>query len=177
MMFQYSSADIQTQLDALPTLMRAWFGWLGLIVLLAPLSFVRRRQGRIALIFSAVFIPALLVIIHSSGITYVISWLHLLLWVPLLAYLAREVRVGRIAVASPLGVWTLITVCTLVVSLVFDLRDGIRWLAGERGIINPQPSIYLPFVTIPAMILAFALTAWYLGPAIRGTANRLRPGS
>ena len=49
-----------------------------------------------------------------------------------------------------------------MISLVFDLSDVIRWLAGERGILSFGPGIYLPWVTVPVMSAALATTAWYV---------------
>lgn len=49
-MFEYTSAYIQAQLNALPALFRAWFAWLGLVILILPFAFVRHRQGRILMV-------------------------------------------------------------------------------------------------------------------------------
>lgn len=172
-MFQYDFADIQAQLDTLPTLLRAWFGWIGAVVLVSPLLFLRRRQGRVAALYSLLFLPLLLLTLHIVGITYLISFLHLALWVPLLGYLARELRNGRITLVSALGFWTIVMLATLTVSLVFDLRDAVRWIAGDRGIIAPEPGIYLPWITVPGMIAAFALLSAYVIAGLRQVRDRL----
>ena len=167
-MFTYSFADIQAQLDALPTLYRVWFAWLGLIVVILPFVFLKHRQGRVAMLFALAFIPLLLVVVHSTGITYVISFLHVALWLPLLWYLARELRAERVNILSPFGLWMNVAVATLIISLVFDVRDAIRWAAGERAILDPEPGIVMPWVTIPAMLTALAIAGWsILGPRLR----------
>jgi hypothetical protein len=161
-MFQYTLADIRVQLDALPILFEVWFAWMGLIILLAPFAFWRHRQGKVAALFSIAFIPVQLILLHAAGISYSISFLHLILWGPLLYYLVRELKNRRIEISSAIGAWSLVAVATLIVSLVFDLRDAFRWLAGERGIISPGPGIYLPWITVPAMAAALATATWYV---------------
>jgi hypothetical protein len=47
-----------------------------------------------------------------------------------------------------------VAILTLVVSLVFDLRDFGRWMSGERGLIQPASGVHLPWLTIPAMVIA-----------------------
>ncbi len=161
-MFEYTFADIQAQLDSLPALLRIWFGWMGFVILLMPLAFLKHRQGKIAALFTAVFVPLLLLIVHIDGITYLISFLHLALWLPLLIYLARELKTQRIVPASLFGIWAITAVETLLITLVFDFRDAIRWLAGEKGIIDPSPGIYLSWITLPAMAIALAVFNCYI---------------
>ena len=159
-MFEYSFADIQAQLDALPALFRAWFAWLGLIVLILPFAFLRHRQGKVTALFAVAFIPLLLLLIHATGITFLISFLHLVLWLPLLFYLCRELKTKRIRPISPIGIWAYVAVTTLTISLVFDIRDAFRWLAGERSILDPQPGMVMPWITIPAIAAGLALVWW-----------------
>jgi len=179
-MFQYTFADIQAQLDHLPVLFRAWFAWLGLVVLILPFAFLKRPQGKVASLFAAVFIPLLLVLLHVVGISFFISFLHLALWIPLLFYLSRELKTGRIEPASVMGAWALLAVATLIVSLVFDIRDAVRWLAGERGVMDPRPGIHFPWITMPAMVLALASGGWYIfgsTPSPGKARRRHKPGS
>jgi hypothetical protein len=159
-MFPYSLADIKAQLEALPILFEAWFFWMGLVILLMPFAFLRHRQGKVTVIFAVVFMPVQFILLLATGISFAISFLHLILWGPLLYYLVRELKNRRVEFTSAIGIWSLVAVATLVISLVFDLRDAIRWLAGERGILSPGPGIYLPWVTVPAMAGAIAIIAW-----------------
>lgn len=161
-MFEYSIADVQMQLDALPAFLRAWFAWMGLVVVVMPFAYLNHRQGRVAAWAAAIFVPGVTVLLFASGISYLIAFWHLAVWIPLLAYLARELHLGRIRPGSPLGVWALLAVFTLTVSLVLDLRDAVRWLAGERGVMAWQPGVFLPWLTIPALVAAVVLVGWYV---------------
>ena len=161
-MFQYSFADIQSQLSAFPGLLIVWAGWIGIVVLLLPFVFFGHRQGKVASVFSAAFIPLLVVLLFMVGISHIISFLHLAIWLPLLIYLSREIRTERIKRASALGVWSITAAATLAVSLVFDLRNAVRWVIGERGIIEHEPGIYYAGITIPAMIAVFFIVGTYI---------------
>lgn len=161
-MFQYNFTEIQAQLDTLSPILRIWFVWLGLVILVLPFVFIRHRQGRVAVIFSLVFIAIQFPLLHVFGIGYFLSLPHLVLWIPLFIYLSRELKAGRIQLHSPFGVWTLIAIATLLVSLVFDIRDFVRWIAGERGLMSTGPGIVFPWFTIPAMLIGFILMGWYL---------------
>jgi hypothetical protein len=161
-MFEYTFSDIQFQLDALPDLLRIWFGWIGLVLLVGPFFFVRHRQGRVAAISAIIFIIIQFPLLHRVGITFLLSVPHLLVWIPLLVYLSRELKYGRIQLNSVFGGWTFIAILTMIFSLVFDIRDFIRWLAGERGIINPGMQLDLPWITVPALITAYFLTGYYI---------------
>jgi hypothetical protein len=165
-MFAYGFSDIQAQLDTLPLWLRLWFGWMGLVILVAPFVFLRRRQGRVAAAFSIVFLVIQLPLLHSVGLTNLLALPHLLFWVPLLVYLGRELRDRRVPIRSAIGAWMSVTVVTLIVTLVVDLRDFGRWLAGERGLIDPGPGVELPWFTIPAIVIAFAVAGWTIfGPS------------
>lgn len=161
-MLAYSLADIKAQLQTLPILFEVWFFWMGLVILLIPFAFLRHRQGKVAVLFAVSFMPVQFLLLLVTGISFTISFLHLLLWGPLLYYLVRELKNRRVEFSSAIGVWSLVAVVTLVISLVFDFRDAIRWLAGERGILSPGSGMYLPWVTLPAMAVALAIAAWQI---------------
>jgi len=36
-------------------------------------------------------------------------------------------------------VWAIVAVSILIVTLVLDVRDFVRWLGGERGLIDHAP--------------------------------------
>jgi hypothetical protein len=170
-MFEYTFSDLKDQLISLPILFRLWFYWLGLIILIPPFAFLRHRQGKVTAIYSIIFIPIQLLLLKAAGISYLISFLHLALWIPLIFYLLNELKNDRINLLSPIGIWSLLAVLTLNISLIFDIRDSIRWLAGARGIIEPAPTIYLPWVIIPGIILAIVLSMIYI---FRSNASKKR---
>ncbi len=55
---------------------------------------------------------------------------HIVLWTPLLIYIA--LRAPMINWRSVSGVWLMVFVATITVSLVLDYRDAFLWLLGDR---------------------------------------------
>jgi hypothetical protein len=161
-MFEYSYTELSAQVDRLPLAFRLWFQWLFLIIVLAPLLFLRHRQGRVAALFSMAFILVQFPLAFAVGVTHLLSLPHLLIWGPLFGYLARDLRQRRIKPRSPLGAWSIAALATLVVTLVFDLRNFAWWLAGQRGILDPGPAPDIPWGATAFMAVGLALTAWYV---------------
>jgi hypothetical protein len=161
-MFEYSYAELSAQVDSLPLAFRLWFQWLFLVIVLAPFLLLRHRQGRITALLSVIFILVQFPLAFAVGITHLLSLPHLLIWGPLFGYLAWELRHRRIRPRSILGVWSIIALATLVVTLVFDLRNFGWWLAGQRGILDPGPSPGVPWVSAAMMVVLVGVTAWYV---------------
>lgn len=148
----------------LPPHFSLWLYWMFFVIVLAPVIFVRRRQGRIVLIFSAVFLVVQLPLSRMVGLTNLLSLPHLLIWTPLVIYLLRELRERRIAPASPFGIWALTASGTAIISLVFDVRDFSRWVGGERGVVSPPPleQTSIPWLWVTLIVVALGMSVWYV---------------
>jgi hypothetical protein len=58
---------------------------------------------------------------------------HLLLWSPILIYIMRvEFKSDDFKLKSPYGVWTILLMVTIVISLLFDIRDLIIVMMGLK---------------------------------------------
>lgn len=147
----------------LPLHFSLWFYWMFFIIVLAPIVFIRRRQGRVVLVFSAIFLVVQLPLAQVVGLTNLLSLTHLLIWTPLVIYLLRELRARRIEPVSPFGTWALTASGTAIISLVFDVRDFGRWIAGDRGVVQP-PSLEqttIPWLWVILIVMALGAAAWY----------------
>jgi len=160
-MFEYSQEDIAAQVANLPLAFRIWFQWMFAVIVLAPILFVRHRQGRVALLFSLVFFALQIPLMRMVGLTNLLSLTHLVIWGPLVAYLGRELRSGGIRRESLFGIWAALASATAIISLVFDLRDFGRWIAGERGIASPPPEPAIPWMWVGLIVASLAGAAWY----------------
>ena len=160
-MFEYSQEDIASQVANLPLAFRVWFQWMFAVIVLAPILFVRHRQGRVALLFSLVFFAVQMPLMRIVGLTNLLSLTHLMIWGPLVAFLCHELRSGRIRHRSLLGVWAALASTTAIISLVFDIRDFGRWIEGERGIASPPPDPAIPWVWVGLIFASLAGAAWY----------------
>ena len=149
---------------ALPFLYNMWLQWMLVVIIVAPVVFVRHRQGRIALLGSVVLIAAQFPLISAYGLTNLLSLTHLLVWTPVVVYFCRELQAERINVKSVFGVWSLVMVASAIISLVFDVRDFGRWIMGDRGVVNPPPwaEAQIPWVWLAAIAATLALAANYV---------------
>ena len=170
-MFEYSQAEISAQVAALPLAFQLWFNWMGLVIILAPLAFLRHRQGRVVLVFSMVFIAVQLPLVRMTGLTNLLSLTHWLIWGPLLYYLCRELRNDSITRRSLFGAWAATAATTIIISLVFDVRDFGRWIGGARGVVQPATeALTIPWLWVFLITVSLATAAWYVYGA-RGQAG------
>lgn len=134
--FQYSQAELDAQVAALSMPMQLWLNWMMLVVIIMPIFFFRRPQGRIAILCSILLIATAIPTTRIVGMSNFLSLLHLIIWTPLLIYFSHQLRHQRIPIKSVFGIWSLTMITTLIISLVFDIRDFGRWLMGERGVVS-----------------------------------------
>lgn len=161
-MFQYTQADIQQQVAALPPAFQLWFQWMFAIIVLAPVLFIMYRQGRVVIAFSVIFLAVQFPLMRITGLSNFLSLTHLLIWGPLVIYLVRELETRRIKPASIFGVWALTAVTTALISLVFDVRDFGHWIAGERGVVQPAAETAIPWLWVVLIVLTVVGTWWYI---------------
>ncbi len=170
-MFEYSQADIGAQVAALPFAFQIWFQWMFYVIVLAPILFIYYRQGRVALAFSVVFLAVQFPLMRTIGLTNLLSLSHLLIWGPLVVYLCRELRMGRIARKSIFGAWSILAVATAVISLVFDVRDFSRWVAGERAIVSVPAEATVPWLWLALIIFSLLMSGWYIFGKVQHSNN------
>ena len=163
-MFEYTYAEGVEQLAALPLGIFLWLRWL-MLVNLSSLFLVRRVQARwvlAAMLFIIVANRGLLM--AGSGVVKLLSIPHLVVWLPLLPYLAMQLRSGQVDIRKPFGIWCLVVLLSDLVSVVFDLRDGAQYLLGDRAVMTPDPTAGLPVPTLLVIAASLAaLVAYVLG--------------
>jgi surface polysaccharide O-acyltransferase-like enzyme len=162
MSFQYSPAELDAQVAALPVLLQWWFNWMTLVIVLMPLLFIRRPQARVALVCAVALVAVAIPLSRIVGISHFLSLPHLVLWTPLVFYFSGQLRRGHISVKSPFGIWCLLLVATCIISLVFDARDFTRWLMGERGIMTIPENPPVPWLSLSFIIVALVAAGIYI---------------
>ncbi len=108
----------------------AWVGWLMVVNLLVPLFFLTHIEARVVL---AVFAAAGMImgfLTRRFGFTRLLGLGHFV-WFPLLFWLWG--RVGAVPPQEAFGLWLRILMATNALSLLLDVADVGRYLAGERG--------------------------------------------
>ncbi len=119
---------------ASPTWLLIWLGIMGATMLLAiPFAIKdwRARWAIIAMIGNVIVMSALF---EKFGFTRILGLAHIIFWTPLLAYLWKNRK------AYPERIWTnrwvRLAMVVILISLLFDYTDVIRWLLGERGVVS-----------------------------------------
>lgn len=107
----------------------AWVGWLMVVNLLGPLFFLTHIEAKVVL---AVFAAAGMIMGFLTGRFGFARLLGLghFVWFPLLFWLW-----GRVGAAPPqeaFGLWLRMVMATNALSLLMDVTDVGRYLAGER---------------------------------------------
>jgi len=126
--------EIDAALDAETTpIVGLWMDWMG-IVFLASILFAWKRIGaRLALLVVVLTMLGANVIYVTTGNVHLFGIAHLIFWAPLLYFLVtREIRVPNFKAASPYGIWLLLISATIVISLVFDVRDIFLVSTGQK---------------------------------------------
>jgi hypothetical protein len=163
----YTFTEAREQLYALPLAMVLWVRWLGLVNLVGPLFFLRRPQARwvLAAMLFVMITNTSMMYFGGSGLVKALSIPHLIVWVPLVVYLANQFRTGKVEIGSAFGIWLFAVMVTNFVSSVFDFRDGAEYLLGDRGVVTLDPTAAPPYVTLSAMaVLGVVMLAYAFGP-------------
>jgi hypothetical protein len=121
------------------TLAKPWWAWLFLLMLvnlLIPLVFLGTPEAHWTLIAFFVAFGIQATLFRFKGFVRLLGVGHIIPWVPLVLWLWT--RLGAIDPSTPFGQWILAVIFLNGISLVIDLVDVFRYLAGDR-----TPSITL----------------------------------
>ncbi len=125
--------DRAAQIAALSPAVLTWVAWM-MVCGFASVLFARRhRPARVTLlVFVLTMVLGSAIFLISRNI-HLLGIAHLVLWIPLLIYLLqREVRTESFDPRSAYGVWIGLWMATMVVSLLFDVRDIILVATGAK---------------------------------------------
>lgn len=110
-----------------------WMNWMLFIFVVSILFVWKHVAARLALLAFVLSAVLGLVIFNYTKQPHLIGVSHLILWTPLAIYLvAKVIKAKNFKARSPYGIWVLLLVATIVVSLVFDIKDVAMVLMGKR---------------------------------------------
>lgn len=162
-MFEYSLADVAGMLYQQPNILKYWVRWLG-ITNMACIFFVwKHKQARWVAVSMGFVMIANIPIAMALGLVKALAIPHLFAWIPLVAYLAMQVRNGKVDIKSTFGVWVLILIVTNTISVIFDVRDTVEYLAGDRGIVAVS-SANIPYLMFGIILVSIVALAFYCKP-------------
>jgi hypothetical protein len=109
-----------------------WVNFMGLVFLLSiPFAF-KRVEPRWIAISTLVLAPMIMFSLYAKfGYERVLGWGHIIAWAPALAYLWMRRSQWRVK-ETLTGKYIILVVAVMLVSLVFDISDVIRYAMGER---------------------------------------------
>ncbi len=160
-MFEYTFAEVSQQSDAQPLLLSLWLNWLTAVNLLSVLFVLRRVQARWVLGAYVVMIALNIPLALMFGFGKALAIPHLLVWVPLIYYLAQEWRYQRLQDSAIFKTWIAAVMATNLISVVFDLRDAAQFLAGDTAPIKADMAD-VPYITFAAIIASLIALFVYL---------------
>lgn len=110
----------------LPHWVEIWMNWMLVVLGLGSLVFaVFRVEARWLLLAFFVSIVATFAMGMTRGWTLLWGVTHLVFWTPAAIYMYR--RLDGINTASVYGVWYLLALATMIVSLAFDAKDAVQY--------------------------------------------------
>ena len=125
---------IISQFQALPLGVSIWVNWMVAVFMLAFVFAFKHKAARFALLtfFVFTFLGAG-VAVWLTGTIHWIALVHLIFWPPLLIHLInREIRSIGFQPKSIYGMWVILLTITMIVSLLFDLRDVVLLFLGNK---------------------------------------------
>ena len=126
--------DLINQFGALPASVLIWVGWMGALFTAALFFVAIHKTARFALLtfFVFTFLGALIAV-WLTGTIHWIALVHLIVWPPLLIHLViHEIRSVGFQPTSLYGGWVILLTITMIVSLLFDLRDVVLLFQGNK---------------------------------------------
>ncbi len=112
---------------------KIWMNWMMIILLLSLIFVYRHASARI--VFGSLILTMLIAIwiFEKTQSPYLIGGAHIIVWLPLAIYLIKTEFIGKIdKLKSPYGIYLVLLITTIVISLYFDIRDTMLITLGMK---------------------------------------------
>ena len=124
---QTAMAAQDAYVAALPRWVQLWMNWMGIVLFLGSLVFsFFGREARWVLLAMVLSLAGTMVLGLTVGWNGLWGLAHIVFWTPVVVYIFR--RLPEINKTSVYGIWLLAAQATMVVSLVFDVKDVVQYL-------------------------------------------------
>ena len=126
---QEASASQDAYVAALPMWVQYWMYWMMAVLFAAPLIFAFwRPEARWLLLAMIAALVSTMALGMAVGWNKLWGATHLVFWTPVVVYYVRRWPV--VEKRSVFGVWFVLALATMIVSLVFDAKDVVEYLMG-----------------------------------------------
>jgi len=128
--------DIWSSFRTIPGWVQIWMMFILIPVNLVTLFFINKPMGGV-LAFLAIIgmAPNIPIILKERGVSKAMAIPHLLPW----TILVIIILFFRPAASGSYAVFLVVLLVINLISLVFDYRDALAWLKGDRAIAGRQP--------------------------------------
>jgi hypothetical protein len=121
--------DMMVQMFSIPVGWRIWLAVLMFVNFFMPFVFYQRIEAQVIFLAAMTGVFIGLIIFNMQGFTRLLGLMHIL-WFPLIYFLWA--RLNQISVYDVFGIWISTVVLLNSISLVIDVIDVIRYIAGDR---------------------------------------------
>lgn len=122
-----------------PSWVQWWINWMSIVIVgsMIALLFSRatRRDSAVILITSLAVFFLMMWLYQQIGFVRLLGLVHVVIWTPLAIYFWKRLKNPAITAPFRQVIWVFLA--TIVVSLMFDYADVIRYLLGERDSMVP----------------------------------------
>ena len=115
-----------------PQWVQAWVSYMSLLLMSSILVAPFRPEARWTLVVLILTLPAMMWLYAQVGFVRLLGLVHVVLWTPLLVYLWMRRAHWRVR-ETIAGKWTALVFVTILISLLFDYTDVVRYITGDRG--------------------------------------------
>ncbi|MBI1261135.1 MAG: hypothetical protein GC184_05370 [Rhizobiales bacterium] len=124
---QAAMAAQNVYVAALPQWVQLWMNWMAVCLFLGSLVFaIFKVEARWLLLANLILIVATMALGMSIGWNGLWGSTHLVIWTPVVIYFIR--RWPLIEKRSVYGVWFVLALATMIISLIFDAKDVAQYL-------------------------------------------------
>jgi hypothetical protein len=123
-----------------PSWVRWWLNWMGIVIIgsivILLISKITRRDSIIILATSVIVFLCMTWLYQEIGYVRLLGIVHVVIWTPLAIYFWQ--RLKNPAIVAPFRQVISVFLVTIVVSLLLDYADVVRYLLGERESLVPS---------------------------------------
>ncbi len=109
------------------TATKIWMNWMGLVLFASVIFMWRRAPARFVFVAMLATLAAVLYIWHLTQNVHLFGVAHILIWFPLAVYLWSAVLTKKgqekYRQYRPFYIWICLLMVTIIISLIFDVRD------------------------------------------------------
>ena len=125
--------SMNTQISNLPNPVQMWMNWMMLTFFCSILFVWKYRTARWVLASILLSMPMAMFVYYLTNTIHLLGIVHVIIWLPLLIFLYRtDFKSESFKKFSPYGIWIILLATTIVISLIFDVRDIFLVSIGKK---------------------------------------------